>query len=416
MTILDHPRPLARDEPLPSALKLLFWAFSISILLRIFVTENVLNLWMNYTTEQGSIFEKIHIGSYLLVATCVATLLTQRIELDARDVKVVRAILALLATIGVLCALMAASGRADSAGYLIDNYAVACLSLIAIFAFPPAWRAALGDALLLCLVASAVMALAEAALKIRILPYPAQEATFRPTGLSGHPLALGLSNAVAIALIQATSWSSRAKAGATLLFLLAAVAAGARLAMIAAAVTTLAVILMAEWPRIAREQRVQLKGLVLIGAVLILPVAVAALAALGLLDRFQNGLFDESAMARVSIYKVFDLVGWKEILWGGDISAIRTLAFERFELEFIESSLVIFVFQFGLIGAAVFLAVLARVFRRLVSGAPWPVVLGTVTFLFVALSNNSLSSKTPSVIMFFMLIETSRCAALRRRP
>lgn len=414
---LDHPRLAFLEAQRPSALKLLFWAFFASVLLRIFLTDTVLNFWINYTAEEGSIIEKIHPGSYALMATGLTVLLTQRIALGVRELRAVRALLALIVTIGVLCAVMAASGRAGSAGYLIDSYAVACFAGIVIFAFPPEWRVALGSALLILLVASAIIAIAEAALKVRLMPYPAQELTFRPTGLMGHPLSLGLSNAFAISFVAATRWPGRAKAGAIVILLLGAAAAGARLAMLAAAASTLVIVLMAEWPGVARERRLQIKALALIGAVLAVPVAVVVLASLGLLDRFQNGLFDESAMARVDIYKVFGLVGWREILLGGDIAAIRKIAFERFDLEFIESALVIFVFQFGLIGTVAFLAVLAFVFCRLLSGASWPVVLGTVTFVGVALSNNTLSSKTSSILMMFMLIEASRCVVeIRRRP
>src|SRR3954462_6892968 len=95
-------------------------------------------------------------------------------------------------------------------------------------------------------------------------------------------------------------------------------------------------------------------------------------------------------------------------LFGGDIAAIRKIAFERFDLQFIESPLIIFMFQFGLFGTVAFLAVLAIVFRRLLAGAAWPVVLGAVTFLGVALGNNTLSSKTSSILLVFMLIEASR--------
>lgn len=406
-TARAHPRAASR----PDARKLLFWAFSAAVLLRLFLTDTILNFWVNYTAEEGSIVEKIHPGSYALAATGLAALLSQRIALDARALRVVRALLALLATIAVLCAAMIAGGRAGSAGYLIDSYAVACLAGIALFAFPPEWRAAIGSLILVVVIASAALAIGEAALKVRLLPYPAQELSFRPTGLMSHPLSLGLTNAFGIGFVAAARWSPRAKAAAIAVLLLGAVAAGARLASLAAAASVLALILMARWPGIPTRQRLRLKALVLIGAVLALPVAVALFAALGLLDRFQNGLFDESAMARVDIYKVFDLVTWREILVGGDINAVRKIAFDRFNLEFIESALVIFVFQFGLVGTIPFLAVLAFVGHRLLAGAAWPVVLATLTFVAVALSNNTLSSKTASILMVLVLVEASRSAA-----
>jgi hypothetical protein len=142
----------------------------------------------------------------------------------------------------------------------------------------------------------------------------------------------------------------------------------------------------------------------LIAVAVAIPVALAVMIQLGLVSRFQGGLFDDSAMARVKIYGLFGLVGWNEILFGADIDRIRTLALEHFDLEFIESSLVMFVFQFGLFGAVIFLLFFARTIFVLLSGAGRYVALGTAVFFIVASSNNALSSKTPIVLMIVLLI------------
>jgi hypothetical protein len=142
----------------------------------------------------------------------------------------------------------------------------------------------------------------------------------------------------------------------------------------------------------------------LLAVALAIPAALIVLYALGLFGRFQNGLIDESALARVSIYRLFELVSWKEILFGADIGNIRRLAFFHFDLEFIESSLVMFVFQFGLIGTVIFLVVLARTFMVLLSGAGRFVYIGTAAFFVAAFGNNSLSTKTPNILMIMLLI------------
>ena len=88
-----------------------------------------------------------------------------------------------------------------------------------------------------------------------------------------------------------------------------------------------------------------MKAILLLAVALAIPAALIVLPSLGLFERFQNGLIDESALARVNIYRLFELVSWKEILLGTDIANIRCLALCHFDLEFIESSLVMFVFQ-----------------------------------------------------------------------
>jgi hypothetical protein len=97
-------------------------------------------------------------------------------------------------------------------------------------------------------------------------------------------------------------------------------------------------------------------------------------------------------------------VTWNDILFGSDIEAIRKLAADRFELEFIESPFIIFIFQLGLIGALAFLLVLARTFFVLLSGATRNVVLATLAYFVVALGNNTLATKTPTIAMLFLLI------------
>jgi hypothetical protein len=91
-------------------------------------------------------------------------------------------------------------------------------------------------------------------------------------------------------------------------------------------------------------------------------------------------------------------------LLGTDIGNIRRLALYNFDLEFIESSLVMFVFQFGLVGTVIFLLFLARTFLVLLSGASRFVVIGTLAFFAIAFGNNSLSTKTPNMLMIMLLI------------
>jgi hypothetical protein len=277
------------------------------------------------------------------------------------------------------------------------------------FVFPPAWRALLGNIILAFLVLSAIIALGEFATRQRLLPNPDIEVAFRPTGLLGHPLTIGTCTGMAIAFVGVTRWPALGKAFAIALLLLGTFAANARLGTIVATAVTFLVVLWTEHPTLPPPRRLQIKLLIVIAAVLAVPLLLAGLFALGFADRlFETGLFDESAMARVSIYRVFELVGWRDILLGSDIEAVRKIALERFELEFIESPFVVFVFQFGLVGMLVFLLVLTRTFVALLSGAPRNVVLGACAFLLVALGNNTLSSKTPTIGMLFLLIVAFR--------
>jgi hypothetical protein len=392
------------DENNPSLIRFLFGLFVVLTVMRLLLTPNLVDMVDNYTADQGSIIEKIHPVNYGFAVVALAVLLTVRIEFAPWELRIVRAFIVLTMVIATICALMLLLGRSGSAGYLIDTYVFACVAGALMFAFPPAWRRSAGNVILIFLIISSLIAIGEFVTRHRLMPYSAEELTFRPTGLLGHPLVLGLCNAVAICFVMETRWPPLGKFFANAILLIGAFAAGARLASIVAALVAIIIVLMADFPTVARQQRLQFKILIMIGIMLAVPLLIAGLVAAGFVDRFENGLFDESAMARVNIYRVFELVSWNEILFGTDIEMVRRLALERFGLEFIESSLIIFIFQFGLIGTLVFLLFLGRTFFVLTAGAQRNVVLATFAFLIIALGNNGLSSKTAMIVMMFMLV------------
>ena len=69
----------------------------------------------------------------------------------------------------------------------------------------------------------------------------------------------------------------------------------------------------------------------------------------------------------------------------------------------IESSIVVFIFQFGIIGSSILIGGLLYVFYRLGRGAQIQVKVGLLTFLLVALTNNTLSAKGPALTVIFLL-------------
>jgi hypothetical protein len=379
----------------------LFWAF---VLLRFLLNANLLDKVVNYSADGGFIAAKIHPSTYGILGVLIATLLSTRIERGAWELRALRSLMIFVAVMAAIAMFAVTMGHSGSIGYLVDSYLVACASAALMLFFPQTWRELLGTSLLIFIAASACVALVEFALRVRFLPYPFQELSFRPTGRTEHPLVLGLFNAVGISFVAASRWRGTAKAVAIMIMLLGAFASGARVASIVAAAGALFAIASHDWPSASPQTRFRMKAIVLLAVALAIPVALIVLPSLGLFERFQNGLIDESALARVNIYRLFELVSWNEILFGTDIGNIRRLALYHFDLEFIESSLVMFIFQFGLIGTAIFLLFLARTFLVLLSGASRYVVIGTVAFFIIAFGNNSLSTKTPNMPMIMLLI------------
>lgn len=404
MHLATHYQEIRSDRNNPYLLRFLFTLFCTLILTRFVVNANVLDSVMKYSAEGGSIVEKLHPSTYGLIVLLLTALLCLRVELVDWELRALRSLIAFVAIIISIAAFLGFVGHSGSIGYLVDLYVVACVAGAVMLAFPPAWRETIGATLIIFLAISSCVALGEFALQKRLLPYWATELSFRPTGLTEHPLQLGLFNATAINLVPLTRWKAASKVGVTIILLLGVFAAGARLASIVAVGSTFLVVVLAEWPSLSSSRRSQLKLALIIGGMLALPILLTMLIQMGLVDRFQQGLFDESAMARVSIYRLFDMVSWSEILLGADIGRIRALAFDYLDLDYIESSLVMFIFQFGLFGTLIFLVSLARTFFVLLSGADRRLTLGACAFFVVASSNNALSSKTPIILMIVLLL------------
>lgn len=393
----------AEDRPLLRAV--LSWGIAAALLSRFVLSENLLNAAINYSNDGGSVVEKIHVGTYLGVALFGFALLTTRIVLSPAEARVLRQMGALVGVVFGLTAIVVLSGNSVSAGFLVDTYVSAALAGALMLLLTPAWRRGVGDALLAFMLLSSLVVLAEKATGHRLLPYPYEENGFRPTGLTSHPLVVGLFNAGSIAFVMLTRWPAWAKAAAMALLVVAAFAAGARTGALLCAGVAVVSALTAPMRDPNPTRRLQIRGLTLLGMLALAPVALFAMAQLGLLERFiTDGYVDDSANARVEIYRLFSMVTWRDILLGADLLWIKKLAFEKLGFEFIESPVIMFVFQFGAVGAAVLFGTILWTFWRLVAGQNWRAAMGVVAFLLCALSNNTLASKNQAVLMMIVYL------------
>lgn len=393
-------RPEGRAAPVLSTLYLAVLVLSVS---RTLVGSGVLDLVMSYRADQGSIVEKLHPAFYGFAAVALFALTAFRIALAPYETGVVRAMLLFLASIVALIAYTVATGIGTPVGFLVDNYVGACFSAL-LFLFPPSQRRLVGRALMVVLVLSAVTALVEFLFKVAILPHPAAEATFRPVGLSSHPLELGLWCAVAIPFATAAGWSRRLTALACAILAAGLAASGARTAMVAGGACMLVVAFAAVAPQRWSRRRLERRLILVIAAAVAVPLMLGILYAIGALDRFQDGIADDSAAARVLVYRVFDYMSWSDMLFGIGIQRLDAIALDELHLFAVESTIVVFVALFGIIGALLFAGTFLWLLTALLRGARPAAVLGTVLFTGVALSNNALSSKEPSVFTLMVLI------------
>ncbi|MBK8086033.1 MAG: hypothetical protein IPK28_20610 [Devosia sp.] len=382
----------------------LFLAILVALAIRICVPPATLDTLYNYVSEGGAFYEKIHLGTYLLVLLLPIALFTRPVFLSGREIGAFRDLVRFVGLLALLVAFLVGTGRAGSIGNLVDTYLAAGTAGLVLLAQNPSYRRLLGDAVLLVCLLSAAMGMFEAVTHIRFFPFVEGEAAFRPTGLAGHPLMLGLICASTMAFVPLTAWRLWIKIAAMLLLFVGTAAAGARFALIVASVEVLALVLFVPWTSLTRatERKAKLAVLVMVlagGAVLI-----GALASGGLLSRFAEGVVDQNFFARTDIYQIFDHVTWQEVMFGKDAVELIKIANDKLHLPFIESTPVDLTFQLGLTLAVPFALLVIWLVLRLLRHQPRTAWIGTGVFFTVALSNNTLSQKTAAVTVILVLI------------
>jgi polysaccharide biosynthesis protein VpsF len=124
----------------------------------------------------------------------------------------------------------------------------------------------------------------------------------------------------------------------------------------------------------------------------------------GLSERFDTlGVADESANARIIIFQVFALSGWRDLVFGAGLETLTRLSRVGLKLQFVENSIIVYVFQFGFIGTAFLVSGFVYAFYALCRRAVPHVKIAVLVFLLVALSANTLSTKTPDILLIFTL-------------
>jgi hypothetical protein len=392
---------------------ILFLCAAAAFLLRFAVSPQLVDRVMNYTRDSGSFYEKLHFGTYAILLLTPIVLFSRPFFLKADEIAKFRWLVRYLLWMLALVVYLLVTGRVSSIGFVIDSYLVAAAGGLLIFALNEGYRRRLGDITLVMLIVSAVIGIAEIITKQRLLPYDAVELTFRPVGLADHPLGLGALCATAIGFVPLTHWRIWVKVGLIVLLFVGCAASGARFALLTAGAEIILMLILLPWPGLSPRQARQAKSIVLLMTLIVGAALVALLFAAGLLGRFGDTLFDENFLARVSIYDVFNYVGWNDILFGMRADDLIAIVQQKLHLPAIESAPVVLVLLLGLPLALLFAVLLGWTIYRLLKGAPLAAWIGTTAFLAASLSNNTLSSKTPVVTILVVLLAAYAIPASR---
>jgi hypothetical protein len=398
-------KPMSEVARRDNAVSLLFFfATAAAFLTRFVVTPELMNRVVRYTTEEGAFYEKLHFGTYAVLLLLPVVLFTRPFQLRDDEIGKFKALVRYGALMLALIVFMYLTGRPGPAVLLVDTYLVAGAACLILLALGPHARRLLGDLTLVFLILSAAVGIVEALTRWRVMPYEAVELTFRPVGLSEHPLALGLGCAMAVGFVALTRWPPWVRVAAILVLFVGAAASGARAALLVTVLEIFALILFVRWPRLSLRHGRQAKFAVLLFTAGTGALLFALLFSLGLLSRFSETLFDENFFVRVSIYDVFNHVTFEQVMFGMDGAELVRIVTQTLRIPTIESAQVVIILLFGLPMALLFTWLVLWLFLRLLRHAPAAAWIGVAATLAAALTNNTLSSKSPVVMMLLVLV------------
>jgi hypothetical protein len=383
---------------------LLLLAMAIALAVRINVSPTLMDRVVTYTEEGGAFYEKLHFGTYLIFLILPFALFSRPIRLWNDEIGRFRALLWYCLAILAMVVVLFVTGRPGSSVFLIDTYLVAGAAGLSVLALGGEARRILAEFVLMMLILSAVIGIGEALTRQRLLPYDLVELSFRPLGLSEHPLALGALCATAVGFVALAKWRIWVRILAIFTLFVGCAASGARFALLLTVAEILVLLVFLPWSGLSQRQARRAKTIVLLMTLVGGGIMIGLLVAGGLLSRFSDTLFDENFFARLTVYQAFSLVGWRELIFGMPPAELLALVNKELNLPFIESAQVVIGLTFGIPLALVFTWIFGWIMLRLLRGAPLAAWIGTATFLLAALSNNTLSAKEPIVTVVFVLL------------
>lgn len=387
--------------------ELALFALTASLALRICLSNPLLDYIYPYSIEGGSSLQKIHPGTWIaLVCVALITLASDPIKFINTQIKrKQRAITTACVMLSIVMVYNAYRYGPSGLAYLIDTYLYAYICLILLSYLSHEHINRLSKLLGFMLATNCALAITEYVMQSTLLPNPIQFGFFRSNALLGHPL----NNALIIATFGIAALGLNFKTGTktaiwllTLLGLLAFSARAATGIFLAASI----VYLVSKAGSTDNSYKLANRAVLYTAT-----AAVCAGVASYLIFYTTLGasiaerlVFDQSAEARLVVFKVFQGLNYNDIISG--LGAQQTVNLFQLYLEgtHVENFWVFTLIQFGLISFALIYLPLGKViFNKTSRKVPISIIL-PIAFILISSSNNSLAVKTPALAIFLILI------------
>jgi hypothetical protein len=380
-----------------------FWALVVcSILLRLLISPGLLNLFENYSLKAGSVLEKFHPGTYLLIFSIVfaAVARPQQLKID-RTMAWAGGVL----LVGTAIALV--NARLNIAATTVDTLVVSMiLGNFVIFA-EPRRRERLCRLLggILCLHGGLIFG--EFIAKQTLVPnIRVDEIFFRPQGLLDHPLTAGYASLAAIAWLVQSSLTPAARMFGAVTLLIQIALCGVRLPLILG----VAIVLQ----HVFFSRQIVTHGLMIarVAIILVFPFVLYGLYSVGALDRMVNmGIgTDESSISRLESLRILDFMQGS-VFWTGLSNDDIDAYLEIMKLPILENSFAAYAISAGLVATACFCVyIVLLAFRVVPRTFPFMIV-----FVGALAGSISFSTKTQFVPLFVVFCLGARDSLIMRR-
>jgi hypothetical protein len=406
-----------------------------SIIIRLFIPNNFLNMFYDYTSSGGVIVGKIHPGTYFLLIMAACNLFNNHRRLLRYERGPLIGCLFLTFCVLFILVFQYAVGRLGAgASALIDTMLAAVFTTVALLGLKPESRCSIASITIKLLLLNSLLVVIEFVGKFHFIPTfhlansisgeILQEEVFRPAGLLNHPLNVGLLNLTAIPFVALGRGSFLKQ-----IFTIASLATGILACNVRlATILLIPVILTVSIFAVARAVRKghNVAGYILVVSTIVLalmPLCIWAAWSIGFFERFERqGLFDESANSRVAVWRILNNLTPEQTVYGLPAETINELVPALTDFEIVETSLLAFILMFGYQSAALIVAGVATFILLLTWRAPALGALGALVFLAASLGTIVLSSKSMCLTMLTVLLIGSRPAGsdiynpLKSRP
>jgi len=399
----------------------LLMGLMLLVLLQMLLLPNpLLSELTGYAEPGGMPLLKVHFYSYTLLIALLFVVACVGLVRFVSEQAVKRPGVLQFAGVVALCAIVTIFRQGiGGVAYMVDTLFAAPLAVMLVFYLDEERRQRLTAFIIWFVTFNAVIGVVERVVSVHLfmLGDSANFEYFRATALMGHPLENAFITSSVMFLVVAMPWSAWRKFVVLSICMAGILAFGARSSFaVTIALGIAAALLFGARALLRGEMRLS----TLAAAPWIALVSLAAFTALtfgtSLGERIVKlAKLDESAQARVNVFGLFDSLSTNDLLYGANLTKVG-FTLETFNnVKIIENCWIAILLMLGAVLFVVFAVSLLGFFRSIARGRGAVAAFAVLSFLLVASTSNSISSKTPSLALFAIALVGIPLVG-RRRP